>query len=62
MRDRRKVIRLAGETLREIGILACVFVPLDAAFGGVETSVLAISLVIFVGLMLIACGILMETS
>jgi hypothetical protein len=34
---------LVGETLREIGILASVFVPLDAAFGGVETNVLAVS-------------------
>jgi hypothetical protein len=62
MRDRRHIIRLVGETAREVGILVCVFVPLDAAFSGVETDVLAISLFLIAGLVFIGCGILLETS
>lgn len=68
MRRCRKVelrhkVELAGESLREIGVLLLVFVPLDATFYQGEVKPLAIiGLVIlaFVGLALILAGIWLE--
>lgn len=61
MRDRKHVIRLVGETAREAGTLILVLVPLDATFGSVHVSGMAIGALMLTGLVLIAYGIILET-
>jgi hypothetical protein len=55
-----RLIRLLGETLREIGILVAVFAPLDALFAERITSPGVIIAVATGGTVLIVGGILME--
>ena len=62
MRDRRHINRLVGETAREVGALIFVLVPLDATFAGAPVNGLAVGATMLSGLILIACGILMETQ
>jgi hypothetical protein len=52
---------LAGETVREIGILMLVFAPLQAVFEPRAIRPGWIAAVIVISLGLIACGILLET-
>jgi hypothetical protein len=60
----RTTFELLGESVREIGILLAVFVPLDAAFYegrlGIPTLI-CLALIEFAGLALIAVGIMLET-
>jgi hypothetical protein len=59
----RTTFELLGETVREIGILLAVFVPLDASFyqGNLGFSaVVYLALIEFSGLALIAAGIMLE--
>lgn len=61
----RTTFELLGESIREIGILIAVFVPLDAAFyqGQLRTlTVLCLALLELAGLALIAAGIMLERS
>lgn len=61
----RTTFELLGESIREIGILVAVFVPLDAAFyqGQLRTlTVLCLALLELAGLALIAAGIMLERS
>jgi hypothetical protein len=54
---------LAGDSLREIGILLVVFVPLDAVFSQGELrpeTIVALALVTITGFLLIVAGILLE--
>ena len=61
MRDRQHVVRLLGETIREMGLLAFVFAPLDATFGDGELNLIAIAVAMVTGTILIGCGIMAET-
>jgi hypothetical protein len=59
----RTTFELLGESVREIGILLAVFVPLDASFYQGDLRLLTIAclaLLEFAGLALIAAGILLE--
>ncbi|PYP69762.1 MAG: hypothetical protein DMD41_16345 [Gemmatimonadetes bacterium] len=62
MIDRRKVQRLLGETIRDIGILIVVFGPLDAFFQKERPSFLLLALVVAFGLLFIAVGIILEAE
>jgi hypothetical protein len=58
--DKHRAVQLLGETVREIGILVVVFVPVDYALAQRPMGsgvVIAITLACIV----IACGILMES-
>jgi hypothetical protein len=57
--DRRIVLQLVGETMREIGALAALFVPLDSMFAEqpLESGVLIVW--VAASLAMIACGILL---
>lgn len=52
-----RVLRLFGETLREMGLLIAVFAPLDALFGGMVNVEVVVTVAIG-GLLLAGCGIL----
>lgn len=59
----RTISELAGESLREIGVLLIVFVPLDATFYQGElklATVVCLGILILVGLSLVAAGIFLE--
>jgi hypothetical protein len=59
----RSISELAGESLREIGILLIVFVPLDAVFYQGElklATVVCLGILILAGLSLVAAGIFLE--
>jgi len=59
----RSISELAGESLREIGVLLVVFVPLDAAFHQGElgfATIVALGIVMLAGLALVVGGILLE--
>jgi hypothetical protein len=59
----RTTADLVGETVREIGILITVFVPLDAAFheGKFGWPVIVCLVVLMIaGLMLIVTGVMLE--
>ena len=55
-----RLLRLLGETLREIGILVAVFAPLDALFADRFVSQSLVIAVMVSGALVIACGILIE--
>lgn len=62
-KDLRSISELAGESLREIGILLIVFVPLDAVFAQGELhpkTVIAMAVTMIGGFVLIIAGILLE--
>jgi hypothetical protein len=59
----RSISELAGESLRELGVLLVVFVPLDAAFsqGNLKPeTIIALVVVTIAGLALVIGGILLE--
>jgi len=59
----RTVSELAGESLREIGVLLLVFVPLDATFyqGDLKPiTVICLGILTLLGLILVAAGIYLE--
>lgn len=61
----RTVYELAGDSLREIGILFIVFVPLDAAFyqGDLRLStVICLVILTAAGFFLVVAGILLERT
>ena len=62
MLDKRKAKQLLGETTREIGVLALVFIPLDILLAGKAGSALGLALGIMGGLLLIGIGIIAESS
>lgn len=55
-----RLLRLLGETLREMGILVAVFAPLDALFAERIVRPELIIAVTTAGAMVTACGILIE--
>ncbi|MBI4501985.1 MAG: hypothetical protein HY700_12600 [Gemmatimonadetes bacterium] len=61
MLDKRKARYLTGETIREIGILTLVFVPLDILLASQPINLLGISLGLAGGLISIAVGIVAES-
>jgi len=60
--DRRVVLQLVGETIREMGILAFLFVPRDWAFSDRPIDVVLLIALSIVSIVLIACGILLEAK
>ncbi len=59
----RPAFELLGESVREIGVLLAVFVPLDAAFYQGQlgfVTLICLALIEFAGLALIAVGIMLE--
>jgi hypothetical protein len=62
MTDRRRVAQLAGETLRDVGILVLVFGPLDAFVQPDRPVAGVASLLAAVGLLLIVAGIMIEVG
>ena len=61
MRKWRRLARLIGETLREIGILALVLAPLDSAFGGANVNIDRLVMAMVIGAILIIVGLRLET-
>jgi len=61
MIDRRRAFRLFGESVRETGILIFVFMPLDALFEQMPPGALTITLSMFVGLLFVFGGIIIES-
>jgi hypothetical protein len=57
-----RITGVLGETMREIGILVVVFVPLDAAFAPGALRPLTIGLVVIAASTAIVCGIIMESE
>jgi hypothetical protein len=54
---------LAGESLREVGVLVLVFVPLDSIFYQGELKVamvISLAILTLVGVVLVTAGILLE--
>ncbi|MBI3400144.1 MAG: hypothetical protein HY048_01890 [Acidobacteria bacterium] len=62
MRDWKRIRRVVGETMREIGILVVVFVPLDAAFAPGALRPSTVGLVVIAAFTAIVCGIIMESE
>lgn len=60
MVQRQGVGRLIGETLREIGVLMLVFVPLEATFSERSIDPAALAGLILISVFLIGWGILAE--
>lgn len=56
----RHAQRLAGETMREIGILTLVFAPLESVFNDRAVDAWLLVSVIVVSVTVIVCGILVE--
>ena len=59
--DRDRARALLGETIRELGVLAMVFVPLDAVFTSPLAKASTVGVAIVFGLACIVGGILLET-
>ena len=60
--ERGVVLRLVGETLREIGVLTLVFAPLESLVSERSINNDVLITLMFGGLGLIACGILLEAK
>jgi hypothetical protein len=60
--DRRVVWQLVGETMREMGTLVALFVPLDWIFSGRPIDIRVLAAVGAASLALIVCGILLEAK
>jgi len=60
--DRRVVLQLVGETMREIGALALLFVPLDSTMSDHPLDSRVLSAWVVGSLVMIACGILLEVG
>jgi hypothetical protein len=60
MVDRRRATQLAGETIREMGLLLAVFGPLDVLFQGDQPGSPVLLIVVAVGLLFILAGIIIE--
>jgi hypothetical protein len=62
MVNKRTVRRLAGETMRDIGILLFVFFPMDAFFQPMQRAWAAVALMLCAALLFIAVGITFEAN
>jgi len=60
--ERRVVLQLVGETMRETGMLAGLFVPLDSAFAERPLTTAVLIAVGVASIAAIACGILLEAK
>lgn len=58
--DRRVVLQLVGETLREIGVLTLVFAPLESLVSERQLDAVVLIALMLGGFAMIACGILLE--
>jgi len=59
----RTISELAGESLREVGVLVLVFVPLDSIFYQGELKlamVISLAILTLAGVVLVTAGILLE--
>ena len=62
MINQRKALHLAGETIREVGILLVVFTPLDAFFQMDKPPLPSVGGIIAVALLLIVGGLMLEAE
>ena len=62
MIDKRKALRLLGESIRDIGILVVVFAPLDAFFQKDRPSAVVVILIIILALIFVGIGIMLEAE
>jgi len=62
MVDPRRAFLLVGESLRDIGILLVMFGPLDTVFHLERANPLALGLVVTLGLLFMAMGIIIEST
>jgi hypothetical protein len=62
MINKRAVRRLAGETLRDIGILMLVFFPMDAFFQPAPLAFVTLAPVLGLALSCIVVGIIFEST
>jgi hypothetical protein len=60
--ERGIVLRLVGETVREIGVLTLVFAPLESLVSERPVDGKVLMTLMFGGVILIACGILLEAK
>jgi hypothetical protein len=60
--DRGVALRLVGETIREMGMLSFLFVPLDWSFSDRPIDILVLFALSVVSVAAIACGILLEAK
>jgi len=60
--DRRTVLQLVGETMREIGALAVLFAPLDSTMSDHPFASDVLIVWILGGIAMIACGILLTAK
>ena len=60
--ERGIVLRLVGETLKEIGVLTVVFAPLESLVSERSINSDVLITLMFGGFALIACGILLEAK
>ena len=51
---------MTGETLREIGVLVLVFVPIDSLFGRDPLTVMRMAAIVVAAVFLIAVGMLLQ--
>ena len=62
MTNKWEEYRLFGETLREVGILVGVFVPLDAFFQTPRPNPFLLALGVGAGLLFVLVGIILEAE
>ena len=62
MIDRARARELLGETVREIGILLAVFVPVDAFFQASSVAPAPVSVVVVCALFFMTVGIVAEAQ
>jgi hypothetical protein len=60
--ERRVVLQLVGETIREIGVLTLVFAPLESLVPERSVDIGVPITLMLGGFVLIACGILLEAK
>lgn len=60
--NERKVVRMVGEIMREIGVLLLVFAPLDAIFARDALTVWGIAAIVVFAVILIIIGIAAEVK
>jgi hypothetical protein len=56
----QRVEAVIGETAREVGVLIVVFAPLEATFSEVPVSTGRVTAMFFIGLLILASGIMLE--
>jgi predicted cobalt transporter CbtA len=61
-RQQRQIVRIAGETIREVGVLLLVFAPLDAIFAPDALTARYIVAIVVFAVVVIVIGIAAEVK